>query len=267
MSEDRPSDWKNYDDFSAGIDTNRLSGTDRLTGSEYRISLSDETDMILKFVDWKTFEWKCNAGPNAGASGKDWYEAVDVAENVVFLDTLYQSRPREATTIIINERTRRVLAIVSTVAEEKIPGEPQVAQQFLLGVLGDPEVPPTGPEPGTTRDLIGLRALYRYSPQHLYEHIYLNSERYGWQCLVGVQRGHGDMDMSTTYQFDEDQYIFTFREFKIPVASVFFYNMKQMRSTGKFLGITSTGAIENSQAGAFIQKVSMTFYPNDAQPT
>ena len=128
MSEDRPGDWKNYDDFSAGIDTNRLPRTDRLIGSGYRISLSDKTDMIVKFLDGKTFEWKCNAGPNAGASGKDWYEAIDVADNVVFLDTLYQSRPREATTIIINDRTRRVLAIVSTVAEEKTPGEPQVGQ-------------------------------------------------------------------------------------------------------------------------------------------
>jgi len=50
------------------------------------------------------------------------------------------------------------------------------------------------------------------------------------------------------------------------VASVFFYNMKQLRSTGKFLGITSSGEIQNNPAGAFIQKVSMTFYPEDAQP-
>jgi hypothetical protein len=42
--------------------------------------------------------------------------------------------------------------------------------------------------------------------------------------------------------------------------------MKQLRSTGKFLGVTSSGAIENNPAGAFIQKLSMTFYPEDAQP-
>jgi hypothetical protein len=169
-------------------------------------------------------------------------------------------------TLIINTLTRRVLAIVSTVAENKVPGEPQVGQQFLVGVLGDPKAPPAGPMPVPTRDLIGLRALYRYSPNHAYEHVYLSSERYCWQCLIGVQRGHGDTDLATTYRFDEDQYIFTFREFIIPVASVFFYNMKQLRSTGKFLGVTSAGKVDNSPAGAFIQKLSMTFYPNDAQP-
>ena len=79
-------------------------------------------------------------------------------------------------------------------------------------------------------------------------------------------RGHGDTDLATTYKFDDDQYLFTFREFIIPVASVFFYNMKQLRSTGKFLGVTSSGEIESNSAGAFIQKASMTFYPEDAQP-
>jgi len=114
--------------------------------------------------------------------------------------------------------------------------------------------------------LIGLRALYTYSPHHVYEHVYLSSQRYRWQCLVGVQRGHSDVDLATTYKFDENQYIFTFREFIIPVASVFFYNFDQMRSTGKFLGVTKDGAIENNPAGAFIQKASMTFYPQGTEP-
>ena len=266
MTTDRPADWKNYEDFAAGIASNRLPTTDRLAGSKFRITLSDATDMTFKFVDGKTCAWSVAAGPYKGIKGKDWYEAIDVADDVVFIDTLFQTRPRDAMTIIVNSRTRRVLAIVSIVAEEKTPGEPQVSQQFLPGVLGDPGMKPTGPEPAPTRDLIGLRGLYRYSPNHVYEHIYLSSERYGWQCLVGVQRGHGDTDLATTYKFDEDQYIFTFREFAIPVASVFFYNMKQLRSTGKFLGVTSSGAIENNPAGAFIQKLSMTFYPEDAQP-
>lgn len=39
-----------------------------------------------------------------------------------------------------------------------------------------------------------------------------------------------------------------------------------MRSTGKFLGVTGSGKIANNPAGAFMRKVSMTFYPPDAQP-
>jgi hypothetical protein len=47
-----------------------------------------------------------------------------------------------------------------------------------------------------TRELIGHRKLYRYSPDHLYEHVYLSSERYVWQCIQGVQRAHGAVDMA-----------------------------------------------------------------------
>ena len=266
MSNDKPADWKNYEDFAVGSDANRLPSTDRLIGSQWQITLSEGTGMRLRFIKGNSLEWNQVAGSRAPASGRDWYEAIEVAENVFFIDTLFQSRPREAITYIVNTVTLRVLAIISTVAEKKTEGMPQVGQQFLTGMLGNPSVTPTGPEPAPTRDLIGLRSVYRYSPNNVYEHIYLNSERYCWQCLGGVQRGHGDTDLATTYKFDENQYIFTFREFIIPVASVFFYNMKQMRSTGKFLGITSAGKIENNPAGAFIQKMSMTFYPDDAQP-
>ena len=69
-----------------------------------------------------------------------------------------------------------------------------------------------------------MTAHYEYSPQHVYEHIYLSSQRYAWQNLVGVQRGHGDVDLATTFKFDHNQYVFGFREFIIPVASIFFYN-------------------------------------------
>lgn len=42
--------------------------------------------------------------------------------------------------------------------------------------------------------------------------------------------------------------------------------MKAMRSTGKFFGVASDGAIENRPAGAFIDKLSMTHYPRDLAP-
>jgi hypothetical protein len=42
--------------------------------------------------------------------------------------------------------------------------------------------------------------------------------------------------------------------------------MADMRSTGKFLGVTADGGIANSPAGAFIQKASMTFYDKQWEP-
>ena len=270
----RPADWKNYEDFAAGVDGNRLPASDALAGRTFSIALKSPSS--LDRPKWPVampkleFTFTCQDKHNLtwgddASGGKKWYEAILVAPDVYFLDTTLNAQ--SALTLIMNLRTRRVLSILSVVREEgKHPGEPRVAQGFFPGVLEGGAVSPASPEPAPTRDLVGLRAFYVYSPHHTYEHLYLSSERYAWQCLVGVQRGHGDVDLATTYKFDEHQYVFTFREFKIPVASVFFYNFDDMRSTGKFLGVTGKGAVENNPAGAFIEKASMTFYRKGAEP-
>ena len=87
----------------------------------------------------------------------------------------------------------------------------------------------------------------------------------GVDALEGEQRGHGDVDLASVYKIAEGRYVFTFREFKIPVASVFFLNFEDRMSTGKFLGITGDGAIANNPAGATLQRMSQTFYP-DVEP-
>ncbi|GGF28067.1 hypothetical protein GCM10011321_19410 [Youhaiella tibetensis] len=259
MAVENPKDWKTYDEFAFGIDTNRLPATNALAGSKHSVAFEDGRTLELGFADG-TVVW--NDGKD-GAS--DACEVIEVAPDTYFVEIIFAGRPKEAETLILNLKSKRALSIYSLVrAKEESVGEPQVAQIFRPGVIDGG--PATGMVPHETRDLIGLRAHFTYSPNHVYEHTYLSSRRYAWQNLVGVQRGHGDVDLATTYKFDEDQYVFTFREFKIAVASTFFYNFKDMRSTGKFLGITGDGAIQNSPAGAHIRKVSMTYYLPGQEP-
>jgi hypothetical protein len=260
MSENKPAGWKNYEDFAAGIATNRLPATDALVSATCVCHWEGER-LDLTFLDTHCVAWKNNDG-----QGSDWYEAIEVCPHTYFVDMTFAAKPREALSLVFNTESRRLLAIRTVVRERPVAGEPQVGQTFLVGWVGDDASAATSFVPAPTRDLIGLRAIYTYSPNHTYEHVYLSSERYCWQCLVGEQRGHSDVDLATTYKFAENQYLFTFREFIIPVASVFFFDFEQMRSTGKFLGVTKDGAIENNPAGAYIQKASMTFYPRGAEP-
>ncbi|ARM92137.1 molybdenum cofactor biosynthesis protein F (plasmid) [Rhizobium sp. CIAT894] len=256
---ENPKDWKTYDEFAYGIDTNRLPATDVLAGASHKIVFADGRSLELSFAK---SEVKWSDGKD-GATDKA--EVIEVAPKAYFVEVVFAGRPREAETLILNIETRRALSIYSIVRDAKdAVGEPQVAQIFRPGVIEGGAA--SGPVPHESRDLIGLRAHFTYSPNHVYEHTYLSSQRYAWQCLVGVQRGHGDVDLATTYKFDENLYIFTFREFKIPVASTFFYNFNDMRSTGKFLGITGDGRIQNSPAGAFIRKASMTYYLPGQEP-
>lgn len=254
----KPSDWKNYEDFAAGIDTNRLPPSHALVGKHLSIAFGTHS-LQLQFKAPDRVEWARDNG-----QGNDWCEVIEVAPSTLFVDMTFASRPREALTLILNTSSRRALSILSVVAPERVEGQPQVSQHFEVGVIEGGT--PTGMRPEPTRELIGLRTWQRYSPRHLYEHTYLSSERYCWQCLIGEQRGHGDVDLASYYKFDDQQYIFTFREFLIPVASVFYFNMIDLRSTGKFLGITKDGRIQNNKAGAFIVKASTTVYPEGAEP-
>jgi molybdenum cofactor biosynthesis protein MoaF len=256
----RPADWKNYEDFAAGIDTNRLPATAALVGQTFNLSLGAARPKV-SFLRADLLSWEESAAPEEGT-----YESILVAPHTYFVDVTFTSRPREALTLIMNTATGSVMSVRSVARAREIPGHPLVEQIFDVGTVGNTAGDSRIVTPGPTRDLIGLRAFYRYSPNHLYEHTYLSSQRYCWQCLIGEQRGHGDVDLATTYKFDTDQYLFTFREFIIPVASVFFLNFQDRRSTGKFLGLTGNGVVRNNKAGSFIEKASMTYYEPGAEP-
>lgn len=254
----KPAGWKTYDEFASGIATNRLPLSAALDGRKLELVLGDRS--VALTVSGNTNEWR-----EGKLNGKDWCDVIEVAPQVFFIDRTFSSTPDKAEVLILSLASGRALSIMSIIRTEgEAPGEPRVAQVYQSGhIVGTPL---TGMEPTPTRDLVGLRAHFTYSPNHVYEHTYLSSQRYCWQNLVGVQRGHGDVDMISTWKFDENQYIFSFREFKIAVASTFFYNFNDMRSTGKFLGLDGKGQILNSPAGAHIRKVSMTYYLPGQEP-
>jgi hypothetical protein len=253
-------DYK-YEDYASGVAANRLPQTAALVDQTIQITLDSGASFELEFVDRNEVTWQ-----SGDEQGTDWCEAVEVAPQTYFVDMTFADQPRQSQTFIVNVQTRQVLGIRTIMREGDVGKEPRAVHEFSPGVLGDPETPPTGRKPAPTRDLIGLRGLYDYGPQQCIEHVYLNTERYVWQGIVGPLRGDADVDMASYYKFDDNQYVFTFREFGLPVSTVFFYNWDHMRSTGKFFAVGEDGAIANTPAGAFIHKLSVAFYPLDMQP-
>ncbi|TET37504.1 MAG: molybdenum cofactor biosynthesis protein F [Anaerolineales bacterium] len=253
-------DYK-YEDYASELAAHRLPQTDALVNQTMKITLDTGTSFDLEFVDQNEVNWQSD-----NERGTDWCEVVEVAPQTYFIDMTFAHQPSQSQTFVVNTQSRQVLAIRTIMREGDVGQEPRAVHDFIHGVLGDPVIPPTGRKPAPTRDLIGLRGLYVYSPGQCFEHIYLNSKRYAWQCIVGPLHGESDVDMATVYKFDDNQYIFAFREFGLPVSTVFFYNWDQMRSTGKFFAIDENGAIDNTPAGALIKKLSMAFYPIDMQP-
>lgn len=256
--EARPAGWKAMDDFAAGIDGNRLPRTAALAGTELTVAEDDAAPLHLSFRDGETVSWR----RDDGTAGTDWYEAVEVRPRVHYLTIGDAAHPRRAAVLVVNQATGRTLTVSSVIADEPTPGRPRVEQTFVPGTLAGGPLASGGP-PAPTRDLIGLRALYRYSPNHLYEHVYLSSERYAWQCLVGEQRGHGDVDLATTWSLGDDLYVFTFREFLIPVAATWLYDLAAMRTTGTFFGLGADGTVKTAPGGAFITVLGRVDYPGE----
>ncbi|RGE20017.1 MoaF C-terminal domain-containing protein [Leucobacter sp. wl10] len=257
-----PNEWRSYDEFAAGIDAFRLPSTG-LDGRSLSLALEDGSQLDLAFSA-DTVRWSATGDLATDGESADPYDAVRVREDVVFVNLPLRSREREAITIVYSETTHRALVARSLIAEEAVEGEPRVGQTFWSAITDRGEV--SGEAPGPSRDLIGARNLYRYSPHHLYEHVYISSQRYAWQCVQGVQRGHGDMDLSTVWRFADGLYLFCFREFRIPVASVWLHDLGyRLMTTGVFLGLNGEGRAEHSRAGGHIYPIGTVRYP-DAQP-
>lgn len=253
-------DYK-YEDYAADMAFHRIAATDDLVDQSMKITLDSGVVYDLQFKSAKEVGWK-----NGSESGTDWYEAIVVAPQTYYIDLTFTDTPRKTVTFFVNTETRQALAVTSFIREGEIGKEPRAVQDFTPGVLGDPSVPPTGFKPAPTRDLIGLRAMYVYNPNQCFEHIYLNEKRYAWHCIGGPLKGESDVELHITYKFGVNQYIFSWREFGLPVCTVFFHNWDEMRETGKFLAIGEDGKIANTPAGALIRKLSVTFYPEEVSP-
>ena len=250
--------WKNYDDLAPGMETNRLPNTTDWEGRNLTVRLENGQILAVSFKAG-TAEWSLG-----GETGEDPYEEVLITQDCYYIDIFFASKGNESLSLLFNPKTGYIITVRTTIRDHLPLGDTRVGQEFLTGEVDG--VLLSGEPPGLTRDLIGYRAINVYSDNHTYEHFYINSKRYAWQCLGGVQKGQGDMDYATYYKLQDNIYLFCFREKIIPVASVFVFDFKNGTNTGKFLGLTSEGKVENSGTGATIQKMSFNCYPTGVEP-
>ena len=73
-----------------------------------------------------------------------------------------------------------------------------------------------------------------------------------------------DFGPAITYRFAPDQYVSTSCESELAMASVFFLDFKDRRSTGKVLGITADGRVFNRPASYVITRTSMISHSPEA---
>lgn len=245
---------------ASGLSFNRLASTGRLAGTTLTLEADGKTATIA-FDAGNGCRFENLFGMQIEASGTATTDVVEAAPGVFFIDLLLPGRAQETANIVADTNTGHALVVTSQL-NPPVARETRLTQSFTAATIGGIAV--RGAAPAPTRDLVDHRALYHYSPDTTYEHIYINTKWYAYQCIKGVRRGDCGCDHVSYYKLADDLYVVTWREILIDIAAVFVYDMKAKRTTGKAWGVIGD-ELRNVPAGAFIEALSGANYPGDVE--
>ncbi|GLZ85587.1 molybdenum cofactor biosynthesis protein F [Metapseudomonas resinovorans] len=212
---------------------------------------------------------------DSSASGEAPYRATSVREGLYLVDFLKQEDGRTVSVSLVLD----IVNAAFTAVLGRMPGEVEVRGDLFSKALTGDELTSVKAEfhhgsldrpwqPGAcphtlTRELVGLRNLYRYSPTEVYEHIYLNENFYSWQCLKGVEQGLADTDRCHTLKIADSLYLFVWREKIIPTLGLVLIDLENHRSDGKIFGYASGdfGELSNFPVSSHCSVLNRTEYP------
>lgn len=249
---------------ASGLSVNRQKSTTRLSGETLTFVLENGESTQLQFKGDGQVCWTGLPGIALPDSGACPVDVVDAAPGVLLITLMLPSEQLEAMNLIYDTGTGQGFFSASKLTDLKAQFErkTRVSQRFTCATLED------GPMGGSpvlpTRDLIGTRALYHYSEDTIYEHIYLNSKWYSYQCLKGMRKGDCGTDEVSYFKVKDDVYIVTWREILIDLAAVFVYDMKAKRCTGMAWG--APGGLTEPKyipTGAHFEKINDPGYPDN----
>ncbi|KVL19965.1 molybdenum cofactor biosynthesis F family protein [Burkholderia sp. MSMB1826] len=211
--------------------------------------------------------------PVTDTGGRAPCRVTRLRDGLYFVDYIDATARATSVSLVIDLDTGVWTSVVGTLpteADTRIDAFTRVARglpltavdaQFRHGTLGGHARP--GPLHAPTRELIGKRTMYRYSPTECYEHIYLNENFYAWQCLQGVERGLADVDRCHYFRIADELYLFVWREKVVPTLGVVLIDLAQRKTDGKIFGYQGGdfGTLSNFPIGAYAQVLNETVHP------
>lgn len=254
------STWLPLDGLAPGFDANKGQPSGALAGRTVRVAGDVRTEYRFTggTVDLNLDEhWRTEVR----------YEAFDIAEGLVYAQFQRADDPMTAVSLILDGATGHALTVHTTIGDPQ-PGRTRVRQRFVTGRIEG--LPADGDAPAVSGALIGRRALWVYSPEHAYEHVYLSPDWYSWQCLAGPERGLADTDEVTVYRLRPEIYVFTWREKVIPCAAVTVADHRdpyRLRSSGALFGLDESGRTPvHFTFGAHGRLLGAVRYPAEYHP-
>jgi hypothetical protein len=230
-----------FQDWTAGMEQYRPAHTNALDG-ELQLHREDGAILVLG-LNGRTAKWSVTKAP-AASSDPDWLarktgegqlEVLPLQDGIYFIDIRIDAdKPNDATcaTVVYDQPRKRALIIYSWTYDR---GDMRRTKSAIHAAgVGGPAAKPIE----RSADLVGRRAMWVYSDDHAYEHIYLNHGTYAWHCLAGPERSMADVDQTKTYKITDEIYVFFVTETVFPWDGVFTLNFKPGASTnvGRFFG-------------------------------
>jgi len=143
--------------------------------------------------------WNATDGSSSGSAA---YRATSIRPDVYFVDFLKTEDGQDySVSLVLDLKAGAFTAVLGslpspdTLKQNNLYTRARASQlltlvdaQFIHGTIDTPWQDGACPHT-VTRELIGLRNRYRYSPSEAYEHVYLNENFYTWQCGRGKRTG------------------------------------------------------------------------------
>lgn len=223
-----PDEWPAVTAMLEGFGDPTLPASTKLEGSSLEITFDNSWTIDHSF-DGGEITWTIASGTDAGATGTHPYRAVEVREEIFYVDFLKgEGTHTHDVTMIINRSDGRVTVADSSFVNRN--GEVRMDTDFLSGrIAGTGQIEPRA----QSDELVGKRIFYRYSPTERYEHIYLNSGTFVWHCVEGAEQGLSDVDPIRVFALADGIVLLHWSETVMPVESFVVIDLTHERSIGR----------------------------------
>jgi hypothetical protein len=227
-------------------DSNVLPRSNDLAGTNLTLSRSDDIAMEYSFASDRDVSWRMLS--ESGKWHSTSYLSTSLRPGIYFVDLIESdSLPVKSVSLVLDLDHSIATVVTATLPDAETAHGGLLAraqhQEELTSVTAD-IIQATINIPfdsslshhRITDELVGLRLQHHYNREEIYEHIYLNENRYVWHCLSGIEKGLGDVDRCDYLKISRELYLFVWREKIVPTLGVILVDLQQMKTTGKILG-------------------------------
>lgn len=264
------SDWITVGALAEGFAPHAfiLPNLAELDGKQFSLCFENGWEIDHRF-DAEQVHWLAADDHSSGSAA---YRATSVRPGIYLVDFIkHEDGQAWSISLVLDTLSQSFTAVIGTLpsaadldeglyrralAGKALTG---VQARFLQGSLDRPWHDDACPH-APTRELVGMRNRYRYSPTEVYEHIYLNDQYYSWQCLKGVEQGLCDTDRCHYYKIADALYLFVWREKIVPTLGLVMIDLQQHRSDGKIFGYAGEGfeALSNFAVSSYCDLLNRT---------